>query len=91
MTMQQGGRKIVPVFDTSFARVARAHAVATVIKDAAGQQRLRFHPGGHVIVHLLVQLGLDGIEYAPVENGGLLAFQDLTLEDHLSNVEAIAK
>ena len=44
-----------------------------------------------MIVHLFGQLGLDGIEQVPIDNGGLLAGQDLTLEDHLPNVEAVAK
>ena len=52
---------------------------------------LGLHPRGLVIVDLLVQLGLDGIEQIPIENGGLLARQDLTLEGHLSDVEPIAK
>ena len=44
-----------------------------------------------MIVHLLGQLGLDGIEELPINNGRLLARQDLTLECHLSNVEPVAE
>ena len=43
-----------------------------------------------MIVRLLIQLGLDGIEQVPVEDGGLLALEDLALEGDLSDVEAIA-
>ena len=71
--------------------MARAHAIAAVIEDAADQQRLGLRPCGLVIVHLFGQLGLDGIEQVPIDDGGLLAGQDLTLEGHLSNVEAVAK
>ena len=44
-----------------------------------------------MIVHLFGQLGLDGIEELPINNGRLLARQDLTLECHLSNVEPVAE
>jgi hypothetical protein len=44
-----------------------------------------------MIVHLLGQLNLDGIEELPIHNGRLLARQDLTLECHLSNVEPVAE
>ena len=47
--------------------------------------------GALMIVHLLGQLGLDGIEELPINNGRLLARQDLTLECHLSNVEPVAE
>ena len=71
--------------------MARGHAVAAVIEDASGQQRLGFHPCGRVIVALLVQLGLDGVEQVPINNGGLFAGQDLALEGHLPDVEAVAQ
>ena len=44
-----------------------------------------------MIVHLLGQLGLDGIEELPINNGRLLTGQDLTLECDLANVEPIAE
>ena len=44
-----------------------------------------------MIVDLLVQLGLDCIEQVPINNGGLLARQDLALEDNLSDVKSVAK
>jgi hypothetical protein len=43
-----------------------------------------------VIVQLFIQLGLDCIEQAPIDNGWLLPRQDLTLEGHLSDVGAVA-
>src|SRR4051812_35132615 len=44
-----------------------------------------------MIVHLLGQLDLDGVEELPINNGRLLARQDLALECHLSNVESVAE
>ena len=44
-----------------------------------------------MIGRLLAQLGLDGLEEFPIENGGLLTLQHLTLEADLSNIEAITK
>jgi hypothetical protein len=44
-----------------------------------------------VIVHLLVQPGLDGIEQVPINDGGLLAYQRLALEEHLSDVKSVAQ
>jgi hypothetical protein len=40
---------------------------------------------------LLVQLGLDSFEQAFVDNGGLLASQGLSLEDHFADVKPVAK
>jgi hypothetical protein len=34
---------------------------------------------GFVTVHLFAQLGLDGLEQVPIDNGRLLALKDLTL------------
>ena len=42
--------------------MARAHAVATVIEETADQQTLGFGPFGLMVVDLLIQLGLDGLE-----------------------------
>src|SRR5262245_19459931 len=42
-------------------------------------------------VHLFAEPGLDGLEQVPIHNGRLFASQDLTLEGHFSNIEAIAK
>ena len=44
-----------------------------------------------MIIHLLGQLDLDGIEDLSINNGRLLARQGLTLECHLSNVEPVAE
>ena len=42
-------------------------------------------------VHLFAQLGLDGLEQVPIDNGRLLALEDITLKRHVSDVEAIAE
>ena len=44
-----------------------------------------------MIGRLLTQLGLDGVEQVPIENAGLFAMEDLTLEWHLTDIEAIAQ
>ena len=38
--VEQGGREIVPILDAPLAGMARAHAIAAVIEDAASQQSL---------------------------------------------------
>src|SRR4029077_10674273 len=57
----------------------------------AGQQGLGVHPCGPMIGRLLTQLGLDGVEQVPIENARLFAMEDLTLEWHLTDIEAIVK
>ena len=64
--------------------MARAHAIAAVIEDAPDQQSFGLPPSGRVIVQLFGQLGLDGIEQVTIDDRGLLALQDFTLEHHLS-------
>ena len=44
-----------------------------------------------MVGHLFVQLRLHGLEQAAVDDGGLLAFQDLALEDDVADVEAVAQ
>src|ERR1700733_4752663 len=82
--MEKGGGQVVSVLAAALADMARAHAVAAVIEDAAGQQGRGVHPCGPMIGRLLTQLGLDGVEQVPIENGGLFAIEDLTLEWHQS-------
>src|SRR6187549_1092024 len=71
--------------------MARAHAIAAIVEDTADQQGLGLHPCGFVTVHLFAQLDVDGLEEVPIDNGRLLALEDLTLERHVSNIEAIAE
>jgi len=44
-----------------------------------------------MVAHLLAQLGLNGFEQASIDNGGLLASQGFSLEDHLAEVKPVAK
>ena len=71
--------------------MARADAIAAAIEDTADQQGLGLHPCSFVTIHLFTQLGLDGLEQVPIDNGRLLALEDLTLKRHVSDIEAIAK
>src|SRR6478672_9551726 len=89
--MEKGGGQVVSVLAAALADMARAHAIAAVIEDAASQQGLGVHPCGPMICRLLAQLGLDGVEQVPIENAGLFAIEDLTLEWHLTDIEAIAQ
>ena len=90
-TLEEGGRQVVSVFDLTLAGMARAHAVAAVIKEAADQQTLGFGPFGLMVVDLLVQLGLDSLEGVLVETGRLLTFEDFALENDFADIEAIAQ
>src|SRR6516164_4029345 len=89
--LKEGGRQIVAVFGLTLPRMARAHAVAAVIEEAADQQTLGFGPFGLMVVDLVIQLGLDGLKEVLIENGGLLAFEDIALEGDFANIEAIAQ
>ena len=60
--LEDGRREIVPVPKVPFAGVAWGHAVPAAVVDAAGQERLRFHPFGLVVGDLLVEPRLDAIE-----------------------------
>jgi hypothetical protein len=44
-----------------------------------------------VIIDLLVQLGLDGLEQVPIDDGELFARQSLTLEHDLADVEPVTQ
>ena len=71
--------------------MAWGHPIAAIVEDAASQQGFGCDPHRFVIGDLLVQLGLNRIKQALVDDGGLLALQDLTFEVHLSDIEAVAK
>ena len=68
--------------------MARAHAVAAVIEEAADQETLGFGPFGLMVVDLVIQLGLDGLEEVLIDNGRLLTFEDFALESDLADIEA---
>src|SRR5436305_12333038 len=71
--------------------MAWGHSVATVVIDATDQQGFRFGACSRVIVALVVELGLHRVKEITIEDGGLLAGEDLALEDDLAEVEAIAQ
>jgi hypothetical protein len=71
--------------------MARAHPVATVVIDAADQQRAGLRACGCVVVALGVELGLHRVKKITIEDGGLLAGEDLALEGDLAEVEPIAQ
>src|SRR5260370_1771208 len=67
------------------------HSVATVVIDAADQQGVGFGACDRVIVALIVELGLHRVKEITIEDGGLLAGEDLALESDLAEVEPIAQ
>src|SRR6516165_2157000 len=71
--------------------MAWSHPVATDVIDATDQQRFGFGPRNRVGVALLVELGLHRVKEITIEDGGLLAGEDLALEDDLADIEPIAQ
>src|SRR6266702_7590638 len=71
--------------------MARAHAVAMIIIDAADQQSLGFGVCGLIIAALVVELGLHRLKEISIEDGGLLPSKHPTPIDHLSEVEPVAQ
>ena len=71
--------------------MARAHAVAPIVIDAADQRGFGLGAGGFVIVPLAVELGLHRVEKITVEKGRLLAGKDFTPEDDLADIEPVVQ
>src|SRR5216117_559566 len=71
--------------------MAWGHSVATVVIDATDQEGFGFAACDRVIVALVVELGLHRVKEITIEDGGLLAGEDLALEGDLANVEPIAQ
>src|SRR5260221_10310640 len=71
--------------------MAWSHPVATVVIDATDQQGIGFATCDRVIVALVVELGLHRVEEITIEDGGLLAGEDLALEGDLADVEPITQ
>src|SRR5712692_3727483 len=71
--------------------MAWGHSVATVVIDATDQQGFGFGACDRVIVALIVELGLHRVKEVAIEDGGLLAGEDLALEGDLADVEPIAQ
>ena len=86
------GRQIVSVSDIIILTgMTWTHAVAAIVEEAADQETLGFGPFGLLVVDLFIELGLDRLKQAPIENGRLLAFKDFALESNFTDIEAIAK
>src|SRR5215469_3567160 len=71
--------------------MARGHSAATVVIDATDQQGIGFGADDRVVVALVVELGLHRVKEITIEDGWLLAGEDLALEDDLADVEPIAQ
>src|SRR5260370_39089374 len=71
--------------------MAWGHPVASVVIDATDQQGFGFGACDRVIVALIVELGLHCVKEVTIDDGGLLAGEDLALEGDLADVEPIAQ
>src|SRR5437588_11938553 len=71
--------------------MAWGHSVATVIIDSTDQQGFGFGACDRVIVALVVELDLHRVKEITIEDGGLLAGEDLALEHDLADIEPIAQ
>ena len=90
--LQQGRRDVVPVLDAALSRTwLGVMRLPRSSKMRPARRASDFVRDGLVVVHLFGQLGLDGLEQVSIDDGGLLASQDLALEDHLADVEAVAE
>jgi len=70
--------------------MARAHAVAAIIEEAADQQALGFGPFSIMVVDLFIQLSLDGFKQVIIKNRRLLPFEDFAFERDFANIEAVS-
>jgi hypothetical protein len=59
--------------------MAWSHPVATAVIDATEQQGIGFGACDRPIVALVVELGLHRVKEIAIEDGGLLAGEDLAL------------
>src|SRR5262249_50989435 len=91
LPVQEGRRKVIAILDPSVAHMAWGHSVAPVVIDAADQHGFGFGACDRVVVALLIELGLHRVKEFTLEDGGLLAGQDLALEHDLADVEPIAQ
>src|SRR5262245_14964702 len=66
-------REVVAIAHAVLDGMRRRHAVATRVKDATRQERLRFLPGLGMIGPLLVKLNLNRLEQRSIEDGLLFA------------------
>ena len=72
--------------------MARGHAIAAIVEDAAGEEGLGIRSFDLVIVCLLRRAWLEQPRTSrSVDNGRLFSCQNVTLEGNLANIEAIAQ
>ena len=79
LSLVQDGGYVVAVADTLLQFGSGRHPVAAIIEDASHENGIGAGAGGKRAVALLVEFGLHGIEYLPVQGGRLLAAQELAL------------
>src|SRR5829696_8070798 len=89
LLLQHGLADVVAVAGTSLVGVARAHAVAALVKQAAGQEGGRAAQPAASLDRLRGKLGLRGLEQGTIEDRLLLATVNVTAVDHLADIEPV--
>src|SRR5215207_590828 len=87
----QDAGDVVAIAGAVLDRVARGHAVAAVVEDAAEQERLGARAGAPLAAALLVELGLHGLEQRALEDRLVLAGMALGFVIDLAAVDPVAQ
>src|SRR5215211_5200659 len=89
LLLQHGLADVVAVAGTSLVGVARAHAVAALVKQSAGQEGGRAAQPATSLDRLRGKLGLHGLEQGTIEDRLVLATVNVTAVDHLADIEPV--
>src|SRR5271167_5248466 len=81
LSLDQGGGHVVAIPRAALAAVARAHAIAAVIEDAARQRSFPARPGRAIANVLRCKSQLNGLEQVTIEDRWMLCWTDLAPED----------
>src|SRR6202040_2209505 len=87
--LQNRMRHIIPVADAALVRMRRAHAVAAVVEEAAGQNGGRAPEPDLSRDGVGGALGLHGLEHVAAEDRLMLAAMHLTPIGDLADVEPV--
>jgi hypothetical protein len=87
--LQDGMRYIVPVAHATLVGVRGAHAVASIIEDATGQNGRRASELGPTTHCVFSELGLHGLEQLPLKDRLMSTGMDRAAIGDLANVKAV--
>ena len=88
-TLQDGLRDIVAPLPTALGRVARAHPVAAVIEQLAGEERVRVLPSSRGALRVLGKQQLDAIPCLLINDGIVKTIMDLAFVCEASKVNRV--